>query len=116
MDEIIGIAVLKGDTLYICTWAPNVQPGGFVDFTSIPVAMNGAQDARKPLWRYCEQGNVLHCRPSVHVQRGDTGQTLFHNAASWQVKFVRAEAGEDALSKCFELNADLAKAKRTAQS
>ena len=91
-DRIVGTAVLD--------WQPG-DASGYLHFVAeyangkrfiswIPVVGDGAPDPDKlqPYWRFRGEANdVLHCYPSVRIERGDGRE--FHNTYKWQLPHVR---------------------------
>lgn len=111
-DEIIGVAILTDGLLYFCHWSPTFQ-GGFVDYSSIPIAEEKAADARNP-WRYRKNGERLDCWPSVKMFGGRAGTNeFFHNGYNWSVRFVEIPDGApNVLDQLIELNREIAAQKR----
>lgn len=85
-DAVKGTALLirrtTGEFLQVCACRDGEKPR----IVTIPVAAEGAQDARNP-WRYREDGETLHMTPSLKLSYAD--RELFHNGFHWDVKFQR---------------------------
>jgi hypothetical protein len=107
-DQVIGIAVLdeaSGRLFIVC----HTQSTGRVSVESIPAYPQGHPKPAAAAWSYVERGDILHVNPSVKLSTTNPDRELFHNAASWTVKFFRYAPSDDsdAWSYCAALNKSL---------
>ena len=87
-DYIGGVAILDRKNpdkqhLYCFGFRANKHP----TFICIPVYPKGGPKPQPHAWQYSITGDSLHVTPSVRQSAGNNGPEIFHNEASWAVKF-----------------------------
>lgn len=102
MDEIIGIAILTEvnpsdgyEYLFVTCHSPIRRT---IETSAIPVIERGKPNPGTRGWTYVVKGDYLDVNPSLRMYLPANGSTpekeLFHNGASWSVKFVRKSMDE----------------------
>lgn len=103
MDEIAGIAILSAepsphDGFYYLFVVCVSHRRRTVDTASIPFAPEGQPNPGGKGWVFREDGNHLHCRPSLLMRSPTTNEEIFHNGGTWSILFERAP-----LDQCSDL-------------
>lgn len=106
VDSVQGIAVLDEDVspqmLYIiCVPLTKEDKAPFMLHIAV---RESHQPPAERTWTYDRRGLFLHVQPSVLVRNRwpedppDSWREIFHNSASWNVEYVRADTKESGRS------------------